>query len=436
MRIAVASTGLGHVARGIEAWAVGMARGLARGKAESENLKAEGRNAFRAVMLFGAAGTNGIVGSASVGLDVIELPCLQRGEPLVRAWIKLAPGFTWRWGWKAPYSIEQRSFARHLIRYLKSGEYDLVHTQDPVLAIELEKARKRGVISTPVILAHGTDDTPESLKDITFLQHLCLEYRGEFEEYYERERLTKGSKGNEGGVKRKSWVIPNFIDIDKFRPRTNNSMTNNCRESLGIPSDSLVIGCSSALQFHHKRLDFLIKEIASISMSSPTQCDIYLLLAGAVTDETPRVESLAQELLGDRCKMLKNVPLDEMPDFYRALDIYVHPAYDEFYGVSILEALATGLPVVAHPSPSLGEQVFAEKYLDVDVLAGGVAVDMKREGAVKEFLEELNHGDAEAWIKKVGEQARARAEKLFSWSAVEPRFVAMYREVMQMERKK
>ncbi|OVE74423.1 hypothetical protein BVX94_00365, partial [bacterium B17] len=176
MRIAVASTGLGHIARGIEAWAKALAEGLysysqegRKGREGLINLNScdatdsnfpKDLDSERKIRTEGHEDSKGNIevtlfaaGEIETDAELVVLPCLRRNDKLVRLWTKLAPGFTWRWGWKASYSIEQRSFAKMLIPHLKSGKYDVVHTQDSVLALELERARRQGKIKTPVILA-------------------------------------------------------------------------------------------------------------------------------------------------------------------------------------------------------------------------------------------------------------------------------------------
>lgn len=496
MKIAIVSTGLGHVSRGIEAWALGMARGLGEDRCQrtdvrdqtsaqpeaSSDAKAMGDESHRGgqavsseggdargqqssfaaspshgrtegrgqakpeavqrggqvisscesrdsveVTLFGSRGTKQLINLSTQQLQTIEIPSLKRGDAFVRAWVKMAPGFTWRWGWKSGYAIEQKSFAKHLIPLLQSGDYDVVHTQDIILAIELENARKKGIIKTPTIIAHGTDETMELLDQLEFVQHVSP-----FHLPTDTHRYTQ---------KQAQWIIPNFVDTKRFCPggvsrqdaKSAKKEREEIRAQLGVPSDALVIGCSAALQFHHKRLDYLIREMSSLNhIHRRVSAVPFLLLAGASTDETDQVEALARKLLGDRYRILMDLPFNEMPDFYRSLDIYVHPASEEFFGICFLEAMACGVPVVAHDSETLrwivGVSTSATNNKQLTTLpkhSGGACLDMNEEGAVAGFLREVTP----EWIEAHGRQARERVEKVFSWEAVEPMFLDMYRTV-------
>jgi hypothetical protein len=155
MTIAVVSTGLGHVQRGIEAWARSLAENLARDGTD--------------VRLFHGGGTYGCPNT--------RLRFWRRGDWLTRLVTRLAPPTLWRGGWTCPYAFEQRSFAAALAPHLRAGRYECVHTQDVVLGAVLNGRVEAGRRGCPVILAHGTDETIETLKAFRYLQHLSPAHR-------------------------------------------------------------------------------------------------------------------------------------------------------------------------------------------------------------------------------------------------------------------
>jgi glycosyltransferase involved in cell wall biosynthesis len=59
------------------------------------------------------------------------------------------------------------------------------------------------------------------------------------------------------------------------------------------------------------------------------------------------VEEALQPLPRDRVRFAGARTPQELPDFYAAADLFVWPAINEAYGMSLLEAQAAGLPVVA-----------------------------------------------------------------------------------------
>jgi hypothetical protein len=172
MKIAIASSGLGHVARGIETWACDSAVALCEVECVRSMVKRHGGDDVLAVTLFAAAPLPHLA-AQSARLTVRVLPCLKRGDRLVGLLARSLPGFTWRWGLKSAYDIEQRSFWRHLWPILRDEEFDILHVQDPLIADLCRRYRAAGKLRTKEILAHGTEEVPEFLAKFEYVQHLA-----------------------------------------------------------------------------------------------------------------------------------------------------------------------------------------------------------------------------------------------------------------------
>lgn len=182
MKIAIASSGLGHVARGIETWALDTAVALAEVKRETLDVRCQKASTSLEVTLFSAVPLPHLHVRRSLGeggtshasrLTIRVLPCLKRGDPLVKFLTRTLPGFTWRWGWKSAYSLEQQSFWRHLWPILRDDDYDILHVQDPLLADLCRRYRMAGKLKTKEILAHGTEEPLEFLEKFDYVQHLA-----------------------------------------------------------------------------------------------------------------------------------------------------------------------------------------------------------------------------------------------------------------------
>ncbi len=176
MKVAIASSGLGHISRGIETWACDTAVALAELSVNSgqwavgsRQMTVAQRADVSSVTLFCAAP----IPPAHCSLRTAILPCLKRGDWLARIIAAWAPAWTWRWGWKSAYDIEQRSFWRHLWPILRDERYDILHVQDPLLADLCRRYRKAGKLKTKEILAHGTEESPEFLAPFDYVQHLA-----------------------------------------------------------------------------------------------------------------------------------------------------------------------------------------------------------------------------------------------------------------------
>lgn len=140
-------------------------------------------------------------------------------------------------------------------------------------------------------------------------------------------------------------IIGHGIDTMKFFPTDDKAAQ---RTALGIPSDGQLIGCFGRIR-PAKGTDLFIetaidlckrhKGLRAIILGRATRRDEKFLIA--LKDQV-RAAGLA-----DRILFIDEVPVWATPDWYRALDVYVSPSLNEGFGVTPLEAMACGVPVVA-----------------------------------------------------------------------------------------
>lgn len=362
-RICIASSGLGHVARGIEAWADDLGRALA----------ARGED----VILCKGSGT------ASEEFERV-IPCWTRDANKTRKLLRWMPRWLgWRIGLGSGYAIEQTTFARGLIALLKAEAADVLHVQDPHVALLVQKAQQRGVIKTRTVLAHGTEEPFEFQNRITYLQHLAPWHLAE---------------ARNAGFDKDTWtVLPNFIDTEHFRPGRSDSL----RQQLKIPQDGLVVLASAAIKRHHKRVDYLVQEFRRLLDRHP-ELKVWLVVAGGREATTDDVISEAEQWLGERVRFLVGYPRSAMADLYRAADIFTLGSLKEMMPIALLEATASGLPCVVHHHPVM-------KWM---VGPGGQTADLSNEGGWADAIAPLLHDSQQRG--HLGQRARAHCLGNFS----------------------
>src|SRR5262249_48210930 len=152
------------------------------------------------------------------------LPCWQRAAPETARLLTWLPRHaTWRLGVGSGYGIEQTTFALRLIRYLRREHVAIVHVQDPQVALLVQRAAQFGLVPSPTVLAHGTEEPPGFLRKFTYLQHLAPWHLEE---------------ARAAGAWKPTWTaIPNFIDTDLFYPGHSEEL----RAELGIPQNAIVV---------------------------------------------------------------------------------------------------------------------------------------------------------------------------------------------------
>jgi glycosyltransferase involved in cell wall biosynthesis len=114
----------------------------------------------------------------------------------------------------------------------------------------------------------------------------------------------------------RTGLFPYAVDVEDFQRRSELSLP---RERLGVPEDARVI--------------------LSLAKFNGREAPWDLLSAFS----RPELERQA----GARVRFPGYIPYPELPGLYAAADLFVHPAREERWGVSVQEALACGLPVVA-----------------------------------------------------------------------------------------
>ncbi len=196
-----------------------------------------------------------------------------------------------------------------------------------------------------------------------------------------------------------STLIPNGVDPDCFRPGPGD------RPAFGIPDDRPVILMVSAL-VESKRV---LESIAAVSQIP----DPFLVVAG---DGPLRreVDRLAADLLPGRF-LRGTFPYQEMPNLYRSADVFLHSTPLESFGNVYVEAMATGLPIVANDE-DLTRWILGEHGHLVDVASTESVVS-----GLKAALAQSDHG-------AMGRAAFA-AEN-YAWRIIAARYRSFFDEVL------
>lgn len=130
-------------------------------------------------------------------------------------------------------------------------------------------------------------------------------------------------------------LIPNGVDVHRFGPGPG------ARERFDLPTDRPIVLMVSALRTG-KFVDRGIKSVAAVA-------DAFLVVAGDGPSRAD-LETLAREHLPGRHRFV-TLPPAAMADLYRSADVFLHMTPNESFGNVYIEALRSGVPVVAHDDP-------------------------------------------------------------------------------------
>ncbi|MFX0138838.1 MAG: glycosyltransferase family 4 protein [Candidatus Hodarchaeota archaeon] len=83
--------------------------------------------------------------------------------------------------------------------------------------------------------------------------------------------------------------------------------------------------------------------------------DIMLVIVGVDGEKEALIDRLRSLKLSDRVIFVGEIDYEDMPSYYRSATLLIHPTYRETFGMVVLEAMASGLPVIASDIPALRE---------------------------------------------------------------------------------
>ncbi len=121
-------------------------------------------------------------------------------------------------------------------------------------------------------------------------------------------------------------------------------------------------------------------------------------------------------LLGNRVRFLPDLARESMPDLYRCADAFVLASLYEMFGIVLLEALATSLPVLCNDTAAFRAIVGP----------GGLFTDLTQPAGIARGLAELLHPPTRANLAQAG---RAHVAQHYSQTAVTTAITAMYQSV-------
>ncbi len=150
--------------------------------------------------------------------------------------------------------------------------------------------------------------------------------------FMKKELITKFAVPAE-----KICIIPGGVDTSTFNPNTKKS---SFREMWADKFVVLYVGRLA----NEKNVSTLLKSIQIVTEKNK---EVLLVIAGSGYKQA-YLESLANRLGINRyVTFLGHIPHEQLPYLYASCDVFVNPAIREPFGLTILEGMASGKPVIA-----------------------------------------------------------------------------------------
>lgn len=217
--------------------------------------------------------------------------------------------------------------------------YAIPHASAAYMAKQILKKKGKDI---PVITTlHGTDITLVG-KDKTFEPVVAFSIN-------ESDAITAVSKSlrdetyHSFKIEKEIEVIYNFVDIERFSKKPLDAF----RKTLAPNGEKILVHASNFRKV--KRVNDVIEVFANIHKEVPSK----LLMVGDGPDR-PGAEELSRELnICDDVRFLGKQ--QEMEEILAIADLFVLPSESESFGLSALEAMAAGVPVISTNAGGLPE---------------------------------------------------------------------------------
>ena len=220
-------------------------------------------------------------------------------------------------------------------------------------------------------------------------------------------------------VNRNVYVIPTGIEIEKFYLENNKNLNIlEKRNSLGIAKDDFVILFVGRIGTE-KNIDLLLNGMEKLIKLSKK---IKLLIIGDGPDMGYYKEYVYKRKLGKNVIFTGKVPWDSISEYYLIADIFATASVTETQGLTVIEAMAAGLPVVC-----INDESFTGTIMN--------NVDGIIFNNLEEYIEAITklYQDREL-LKNLGKKARIDAEK-YSSEKFATSVLEVYRTAIKKNRK-
>jgi glycosyltransferase involved in cell wall biosynthesis len=200
-------------------------------------------------------------------------------------------------------------------------------------------------------------------------------------------------------------VITNGVDLEEFAPGASD------RSNLGLPNDVVLALFAGDIRTPRKNLDTVLQAVSQVS-------NLHLAVAGDTKDSP--YPQLAEKLgISNRVHFLGY--RRDMSNLMKAVDLFIFPSRYEACSLVLLEAMASGIPVITAQTSGGAELVSPE--------CGFILSDPDDLTALTGVLEQLTK--APQLRQKMGLQARQTAEQN-GWTQMANKYLELFRKYQKV----
>ena len=283
-------------------------------------------------------------GGSSTELERV-VPCIPRTSVLAAAIGKLAR--------RNAYVAEQWSSFPPVVRQIRRFRPEVVFYSDANLGFLLYWFRKWIGVPYRLLFSNGGPCSPSGPR-------VCrLDFVHQVNPVYLEEAMRAGQPPE------RHIMVPYGLRVGAPPPGLHRGHRRALRQRLALPPDRPLVLSVGWISRAHKRMHYVVEEVARLPSPRP-----FLMLLGAMDQNSDDIIRLAHERLGPDGFAARSVPYDDVSQYYRVADCFTLASLTEGFGRVFLEALAYGLPVIAHRHPVM-QYVLGEDAILADLSVPG-----------------------------------------------------------------
>jgi glycosyltransferase involved in cell wall biosynthesis len=215
--------------------------------------------------------------------------------------------------------------------------------------------------------------------------------------------------------KQRIVAVPNAVDVERFAPGAKTA----AKQRVGAPVDRPLVLMLANLA-PHKGQETAIRAVALLMQRGiDVNCWLAGIERGGATTYTDRLKQLIGQCeVADRVRLMGQ--RSDAPDLLRAADFFLLPSTCEGLPLSILEAQATGVPVLTAPTAGIPEVVKDGET--------GCLIAADNAAAYADRLQSLL--DRPQIAGRIADAARAQVLANYTWPVYCRRIQQLYQEVL------
>lgn len=222
------------------------------------------------------------------------------------------------------------------------------------------------------------------------------------------ESTFLGDWARRRGFKGPLEVIPNGMDAERFARVPAQGELEAVRAKIGKKEGEIWLIHTGRL-VHKNALDMVIRALPLLPES------VHLFMIGDGPDKDALIQLAGELGVTARSHFHPYVPIEEIPNYLKACDIFIRPSRSEGMGNSFIEAMAAGLPVVATQEGGIADFLFDAKR-NPDKETTGWAVDKDSPKQIAETVKEILANPEQ--VARVKVTAKKMVVEKYDWNLI------------------